>query len=532
MDKPTAGVGAAQKIEKQARQLAYDTRYKVKQSMKAAPGSKLNPAQVAKAYLAQLAKSSAPPAVKARAKQMLTGNVKEEVMNSVDPKDMATDAVASALYKVFVEKKEDNLEEQIDELKEAYSKVNKKGERIYHVIVKDKKTGNTYTRDATREKIAELRANPNIASVEMSERRLDSDKEKSKGANTAAVKAGKGLDPVGQEDGDIDNDGDKDKSDKYLLNRRQARGAAIAKRKGVAEEFLGEVNTEKSNPDANGKKIDVMKGENKVVIAPEVPGSGKQSSTFMQVAHYDMQGNPLSESEMKLAKMVQERTLTAPETKKKEEIVKSMKDKGEEFEKRYPGRGKEVMFATATKVAKRVAEETVAQVDKKAKKEQDEPDPRSIPTAVNLAKNMLRAIGLKCSNELEGEQLDEMLPALALGAGLLAAPAVIKAVADKPVKKALDAATNNPNRRLVTGGTVGQLNQAKAGMKEEIKVLGEEESDRVKDERQMRGGVGGNVNYDRPVTQPAPGTQRKRKRRSSAPSAIDLIRQKYKGSLM
>jgi len=30
------------------------------------------------------------------------------------------------------------------------------------------------------------------------------------------------LDPVGQEDADIDNDGDKDKTDKYLLNRRKA----------------------------------------------------------------------------------------------------------------------------------------------------------------------------------------------------------------------------------------------------------------------------------------------------------------------
>ena len=28
------------------------------------------------------------------------------------------------------------------------------------------------------------------------------------------------MDPVGQEDGDVDNDGDKDKSDEYLLKRR------------------------------------------------------------------------------------------------------------------------------------------------------------------------------------------------------------------------------------------------------------------------------------------------------------------------
>jgi hypothetical protein len=52
-----------------------------------------------------------------------------------------------------------------------------------------------------------------------------------------------------------------------------------------------------------------------------------------------------------------EKTLTAAETKKKEELVKSMKDKATDFEKRYPGRGKEVMYATATKMAKKIAEQ-------------------------------------------------------------------------------------------------------------------------------------------------------------------------------
>ena len=37
------------------------------------------------------------------------------------------------------------------------------------------------------------------------------------------------LDPVGKEDGDIDNDGDKDKTDDYLLNRRKVRSKAIKK---------------------------------------------------------------------------------------------------------------------------------------------------------------------------------------------------------------------------------------------------------------------------------------------------------------
>jgi len=47
------------------------------------------------------------------------------------------------------------------------------------------------------------------------------------------------------------------------------------------------------------------------------------------------------------------------EMKKREEIVKSMKDKASDFEKRYPGRGKEVMYATATKMAKKIAEQKI-----------------------------------------------------------------------------------------------------------------------------------------------------------------------------
>ena len=41
----------------------------------------------------------------------------------------------------------------------------------------------------------------------------------------------KKLDPVGQEDADIDNDGDVDSSDKYLNKRRKAIGKAIGKKK-------------------------------------------------------------------------------------------------------------------------------------------------------------------------------------------------------------------------------------------------------------------------------------------------------------
>ena len=46
----------------------------------------------------------------------------------------------------------------------------------------------------------------------------------------------KKMDPVGKEDKDIDNDGDHDSTDKYLLKRRKAIGKAIAKKRGKVKE--------------------------------------------------------------------------------------------------------------------------------------------------------------------------------------------------------------------------------------------------------------------------------------------------------
>jgi hypothetical protein len=55
------------------------------------------------------------------------------------------------------------------------------------------------------------------------------DKEISKEMKKLGIK--EKLDPVGKADGDIDNDGDKDDSDKYLAKRRKAISKAITKDK-------------------------------------------------------------------------------------------------------------------------------------------------------------------------------------------------------------------------------------------------------------------------------------------------------------
>ena len=54
----------------------------------------------------------------------------------------------------------------------------------------------------------------------------------------------KEFDAVGKEDKDIDNDGDHDKSDKYLLNRRKVRGQAVATRKEEVEEIIDTLDEE------------------------------------------------------------------------------------------------------------------------------------------------------------------------------------------------------------------------------------------------------------------------------------------------
>ena len=68
---PTPAGGAVDKIRKQARQLAYDVRYKVKSKFK--EGQKADPASLKSAYMKQLGSSPAPGPVKQMAKKMLVG---------------------------------------------------------------------------------------------------------------------------------------------------------------------------------------------------------------------------------------------------------------------------------------------------------------------------------------------------------------------------------------------------------------------------------------------------------------------------
>ena len=148
----------------------------------------------------------------------------------------ATDSVANALFQVFVEKTPGSgYEDQFAE--DANS------ERKYKVRVTDPKSEKSYVRYADRAKITELRQKG--LKVEMTEHGDPYEGERKKKG---------GMDPVAKNpkdrDGDVNNDGKKDGTDKYIYNRRDAINAAIAKKKGeVKEDFLidGTTSTEGQN---------------------------------------------------------------------------------------------------------------------------------------------------------------------------------------------------------------------------------------------------------------------------------------------
>jgi len=95
---------------------------------------------------------------------------------------------------------------------------------------------------------------------------------KTKGKFIPGMATNEALDPVGQEDADIDNDGKKNtKSDKYLTNRRKVRGVAIRKESfSNWRQDLSEVmDTVDAPDDEYQKQIKEKKIQNKIKINPD-----------------------------------------------------------------------------------------------------------------------------------------------------------------------------------------------------------------------------------------------------------------------
>lgn len=137
----------------------------------------------------------------------------------------------------------------------------------------------------------------------------------------AEAKAAKKLDPVGQEDDDVDNDGDSDSSDSYLKKRRATVGAAIAAdKKKKVEEALDPVGKEDKDIDNDGDhdKSDSYLLNRRKVRAKVIPPQERLKTDR------DMFNIPKSEQEA-----ARERTLA--KAKAKREKMKEETEQLDEF---------------------------------------------------------------------------------------------------------------------------------------------------------------------------------------------------------
>ena len=285
---------------KRIRQAVYDIRYRARRE----------DIDLRKAYSEYMANSNLSAQEKTAVREKLFGKqgggVSEQYM--VTSVDWAEKNFADAYHKVFVE----GIKKEEPAIELAYEQeLAEEPERKYKVRVFDPKSEKSYVRFATREKISRLRAKG--LKVEMTEHGEAYEGEKKKGEQTAAAMGGgpkkkevkeAKLDPVGQEDADIDNDGDTDKTDKYLHNRRKAIGKAIAKKKGkkVDEAFLADGATGTTSTEGqNAREIDVLpekvaKNLKQVTVMPNDltnPQVGKAPLMMSQ----DMEGEQLTEEE-------------------------------------------------------------------------------------------------------------------------------------------------------------------------------------------------------------------------------------------
>ena len=257
--------------EKQASQLASDVRYKAKGKVPAGASEE----EKRKIFLQILASSPAPNVVKAMAKEKLLG---EEVV--VEDKKMARqsdDDLKKALDKLskmdqsspansFMKKR---IEKEMkkrktvkegssygitrgsgkpsgpmaafgkkdeDEKKEKKAPRKQKGAMAYDGPNKERSEAADRVIEKTKKKRKKMKESRNpltgLPPIQPESKKREETPMTPQQRRMIPEK----MDAVGQEDGDINNDGKKDGTDKYLKNRRDAIGKAIAKKRGRVKE--------------------------------------------------------------------------------------------------------------------------------------------------------------------------------------------------------------------------------------------------------------------------------------------------------
>ena len=293
------------------------------------------------------------------------------------------------------------------------------------------------------------------------------------------------LDPVGKEDSDIDNDGDVDKSDKYLRNRRKAVGAAIAadrakkSGKSVKEGFsnwrqdLSEVITDETND----KPIKEKKVNNKITVNPKL-------------------GEAVEELGGTLLEMVEIDEFDA--------VVESVYDEliEEGFSEDEVERGIETALTT---LEEGYYDSAVAASKAAAAKNRGETPKKSMKDRLkSAAKKAIMGTARAAGKVMKAKAAVQAAPGRAK-AKVRSIGDRVKAVAKKGYEQG-----RGPVEKKTTYRNAG------AGRKEKI---GEATEDSLRDRRMERGGVDGNTRYDK-----APKFTSGPKKKYDGMSALDYVK--------
>ena len=345
------------------------------------------------------------------------------------------------------------------------------------------------------------------------------------------------LDPVGKEDGDVNNDGKKDSTDSYLMKRRKAIGKAMGKKEGMKED-VEEVQEGDGDPCWDSHKQVGMKKKGGRMVPNCVPKTKKESfsdwrSELVEVIDKKEQDQQIKE------KNVKNKVVIDPELKLEqvaEELGGEVLELIELDEEIYE-MIKEAVYG-GTQPEKKDTRMTVTNADKKA----------NTPAYQKMKAGDKR---YKAADHM-GEEVEEVDEAMRAGPRQ-------RAMRDKTFQTIKKGGGTYSSRDRATAHNVGVRGDHKpgdvkrstggkgvkgdkgmgygdrgAGNKarrrageqpmrgnRDPRTTNEEASDAMKDRRMERGGVDGNNRYDRA---PKPANTAGKKKPYDGMSALDVVK--------
>ena len=485
--------GTEESSEKRVRQAVYDIRYRARRE-------DIDLKQAFSQYMSNTSMSAQEQtAVKAKLFGKEGGMKEQYSMESIE---WATDNVASALYKVFVEG--NNIQEEPELVYERQITRMRDGKEVvlYSIRVTDPKSGKSYVRDADREKITALRAKG--LKVEMSDQKPGE-------AQRDMRRSGK------PNDGNLANN--------YPPYDKVTRGDVIAGRTG-RDQMGGKRKVEEGTTLTGGQNTKKITGNDVdnsrlIKVFPQ-DGSDQQAPKSTIQAGTELPGEVIAETGYsKFLSMLQEKAESqqqqklfglalsvkrgqTPRSEVSAEVLKIVDSMSEKKIRDYaktkheglPQKVDEAMVGVCPKCGKCPCE-----CDDKDKR-----DTRSDKTYRDVVKNKLRSMGMKDPLVMaDPEKLEKDFAKIASADSAKVVDEGLLGFLNPKKQEAVRQGTLHKDTKEKEGTIFSNISKRNAALKALQnsfepggEVVSEEESDRARDTHQQRGGMAARKDYDRP----------------------------------